>query len=53
VAVVIDPRDDSRYVLLPASEFEAVRDVLEEERRQQAIRRTGLKNAAGRMGAEP
>jgi hypothetical protein len=50
---VFDPRNHARYVLIPADQFESVREALDEERRQQAIRRGGLKNAAGRIGAEP
>ena len=52
-AQVVDPRDDAHYVLVPARDFEAVRELLEEERNLQAIRRTALKNAAGRMGEAP
>jgi PHD/YefM family antitoxin component YafN of YafNO toxin-antitoxin module len=46
---VVDPRTNSSYVLVPASEYEAVREVIEDERRQAAIRTVALKNAAGRM----
>jgi hypothetical protein len=50
---VIDPRSNAAYFLIAASDYEAVRELLEEERRQKAIRAVGLRNAAGRMGAEP
>jgi hypothetical protein len=46
---VVDPRTNSSYVLVPANEYEAVREVLEDERRQAAIRSVALRNAVGRM----
>lgn len=48
---VIDPRSNVAYYLVPAPDYEAVRDLLEEERRQKAIRAVGLRNAVGRMAA--
>jgi hypothetical protein len=51
--LVIDPRSNAAYYLVPAPDYEAVRELLEEERRQKAIRAVGLRNAVGRMGAEP
>jgi hypothetical protein len=50
---VIDPRTRTDYVLAPASDYEAVREVLEDERRQRAIRAVALRNTAGRMNEEP
>ena len=50
---VIDPRSNAAYYLIAASEYEAVREVLEEERRQKAIRAAGLRNAAGRIKEVP
>jgi len=50
---VIDPRSHEAYVLIPAPEYEAVREILDDERRQKAIRAVGLQNAAGRMESEP
>lgn len=47
---VVDPRTNAAYVLIPAAEYEAVREILEDERRQRAIRLVGLRNAASRMG---
>ena len=46
---VIDPRTRTAYVLVPAAEYEAVRELLEDERRQRAIRAVALRNAAGRV----
>ena len=50
---VVDPRTSVAYVLIPATDYEAVREALDEERQQQAIRRVALKNATGRMDEEP
>jgi hypothetical protein len=50
---VIDPRTHITYVLVPEVDYEAIRDLLEDERRQQAIRAVALRNAAGRMNDEP
>jgi hypothetical protein len=50
---VVDPRTNAAYVLIPAGDYEAVREVLEDDRQQRAIRRVALKNAIGRMDAEP
>ena len=50
---VVDPRTRTRYVLIRAEDFESVREILEEERRQQAIRAVGLRNAVGRMHDDP
>lgn len=53
LATVVDPRTRTSYVLIPAGDYEAVREVLEDERQQRAIRRVGLRNAVGRMDDEP
>ena len=50
---VVDPRSNAAYYLIAAKDYEAVRELLEEERRQKSIRAAGLRNAAGRMVAEP
>jgi hypothetical protein len=46
---VIDPRTDAAYVLIPAGDYEAVREVLDDQRQQRAIHRVALRNAIGRM----
>jgi len=46
---VVDPRTDTAYVLVPEDEYEAMRELLEEERREHAIHATALRNAAGRL----
>jgi hypothetical protein len=50
---VVDPRTSAAYVLIPADEYEVVREVLIEERRQKAIRKVTLRNAAGRIQEVP
>ncbi len=50
---VIDPRSKAAYYLIAAPDDEAIRELLEEQRRQKAIRAVGLRNAAGRMETEP
>jgi len=50
---VLDPRTSAAYVLIPADEYEVVREVLIEERRQKAIRTAALRNAAGRIQEVP
>jgi hypothetical protein len=50
---VIDPRTNITYVLVPETDYESIREALEEERRQQAIREVGLRNAVGRMEEAP
>ncbi len=50
---VIDPRTNTTYILVPEMDYEAVRELLEDERRQQAIHAVALRNAAGRMNETP
>ena len=50
---LIDPRSNTAYILLTEAEYEAVREIVEDERRQQGIRAFALRNAAGRMGESP
>jgi hypothetical protein len=49
---VVDPRTSETYVLIPARDYEAVREILDDERRQQAIRKVAMRNAVGRMDEE-
>ncbi len=50
---VIDPRRKVAYVLLTETEYDTVRQVLDDERDQLAIRRAALHNAVGRMEELP
>jgi len=47
---VVDPRTNEAYVLIPLIEYESVREIVEDERRQRAIRAVGLLNAGRRAG---
>jgi len=50
---VVDPRTNAAYVLVPLTDYEAVREVVEDERRQRAIRTIGLRNAGRRADEAP
>ena len=50
---VVDPRTNEEYVLIPLTEYEAVREIVEDERRQRAIRAVGLRNAGRRVDEAP
>ena len=50
---VIDPRNNVSYVLVSEAEYETVREVLEDEKRQRSIREVALRNAIGRMSEVP
>ena len=46
---VIDPRTNAAYILIPVEDYESIREILEDEKRQKAIRAVGLRNAVGRL----
>ena len=50
---VIDPRTNTTYILLREVDYESIRELLQEERRQQAIHAVALRNAAGRIDDIP
>jgi PHD/YefM family antitoxin component YafN of YafNO toxin-antitoxin module len=50
---VIDPRTHTAYVLVPESEYEMMHELLEDERREQAIHAVALRNAADRLDEVP
>jgi hypothetical protein len=50
---VLDPRTNEAYVLIPLTEYEAVREIVEDERRQRAIRAVALRNAGRRADEAP
>jgi hypothetical protein len=50
---VIDPRTNTTYILVPEVDYQSIRELLEEERRQQAIHAVALRNAAGRIDDIP
>jgi hypothetical protein len=47
-----DPRTSAAYVLLPADQYESVREVLDDERLQRSIRRVAAHNAVVRAKEE-
>jgi hypothetical protein len=50
---VVDPRTNAAYVLIPLTEYEAIREIVEDERQQRAIRTVALQNAARRVDEAP
>ena len=50
---VVDPRTDTAYILVPEVEYATLRELLEDERREQIIHAVALRNAAGRMDEVP
>jgi hypothetical protein len=50
---VVNPRTHAAYVLVPEDEYAAMRALLEDERREQAIHAMGLRNAANRLDEIP
>jgi hypothetical protein len=50
---VIDPRNNTTYVLVPEGDYEVIQELLEDERRQQAIHTVALRNAVGRIDDTP
>ncbi len=49
---VVDPRTNAEYVLIPASEYGAVREIVEDERRQRGIRAVAFRNVARRLAED-
>jgi hypothetical protein len=45
---VVDRRQNTAYVLIPETEYEALREILDDERALREIRSIGLRNAAAR-----
>jgi len=50
---IVDPRTNTSYILMPAVDYESIRELLEDERRQQAVHAVALRNAAGRIDDIP
>ena len=50
---VVDPRTNTGYILVRETDYESIRELLEDERRQQAIHAVALRNAAGRIDDTP
>lgn len=49
---LVDPRTNATYVLLSIDKYEDLRDILEDERRREAIHSIALRNAVGRMNED-
>lgn len=47
--VIVDPRSDVAYYLVPAEDYESVQEILDDERTQKAIRDYAFKQAARRL----
>ena len=50
---VIDPRTNTTYILVREMDYEAAQELLDDERRQQAIHAVALRNAAVRVNEVP
>ena len=50
---IVDPRTNTTYILVPEVDYDSIRVLLEDERRQQAIHAVALRNAAGRINDTP
>ena len=50
---VVDPRTHIAYVLVPENEYEMMRELLENELREEAIHAVALRNAAERLNESP
>ncbi len=50
---VVDPRKRTAYVLVPESEYHAIQELLEDERREKAVHAMALRNAADRLDEAP
>lgn len=50
---VIDPRNSAAYVLLPAQDYESIREVIEDNKLQRAVRNAAIRNAVGRGDDQP
>jgi PHD/YefM family antitoxin component YafN of YafNO toxin-antitoxin module len=46
---VVDPRARTAYVLVPESEYDAMRELLEDERREETLHSVALRNAGHRL----
>ena len=46
---VVDPRTQAAYILVPEEEYTAMRQLLDDEQREQAVHAVALRNAADRL----
>ncbi len=52
-ARIRDPRTQTDYVLIPTEEYEHIREVLEDDAEQRALRRAAARGLAKRLADEP
>ena len=50
---LVDPRTRTAYILVPENEYEAMREFVEDQRREHAIHAVALRNAAARLDEVP
>lgn len=50
---VVDPRTHTTYVLISEEDYGTIRELLEDEQREQTIHAIALRNAAGRLDEAP
>ena len=50
---LVDPRTHTAYVLVPEEEYAMMRELLEDEQREQALHAVALRNAADRLNEIP
>jgi len=50
---LVDPRNNTTYVLVNATEYDAIKGLIDDEVRQANIRKVALRNAVGRMSESP
>ncbi len=50
---LIDPRTNTAYILVREEDYEAIREIVEDEERQKAIHARALRNAADRLNEAP
>jgi len=46
---VVDPHTNALWYLVSATEYQAIQEILDDERQQKAIRTVGFRNAAQRL----
>jgi len=46
---LIDPRTNTAYILVREDDYEAMREIVEDEERQKAVHAVALRNAAERL----
>lgn len=50
---LIDPRTATAYILVPEVEYEAMRELLDDDRRERELHAIALRHAAARLDDDP